>query len=176
MSSLDATPRSSGIAGREPELVDSVQIAGVGDGDPQGAVLERVRDRDHALEDVERDLLGRILVDAGEREVDEGDLVADGERARDPLRRRDALVDDRLRERALAGAAADHRELVVGDEPGRREQVDDELGHRVQCHARAERRRAGRAGLPGAAGRAELRWAFAGHIPRSSYRQRRWIP
>ena len=164
------------VARREPELVDPVQVARIGDGDPQRAVVERVRDRDDALEDVQRDLLGRVLVDAREREVDERDLIADGERARDSLGRRDALVDDRLRERALAGAPSDHRELVLRDETGRREQVDDELGHRVHAHAGAERFRAGRAGVPGAAGLAKLRWRVAGHIPRSSYRQRRGIP
>ena len=52
------------VARREPELVDPVQVARIGDGDPQRAVVERVRDRDDALEDVQRDLLGRVLVDA----------------------------------------------------------------------------------------------------------------
>ena len=77
------------------------------------------------------------------RQVDERDLVADGERAGDPLGRCDTLVDDRLRERAVAGAAAHERELVGSDEPGCGEQVDDELGHRVDADARAERLRAG---------------------------------
>ena len=140
------------VAGREPELVDSVQVAGVGDGDPQRAVLERVRDRGDALEHVQRDLLGRVLVDAREGEVDEGDLVADGERAGDSLRRRDALVDDRLCQRALSGPSADHRELVLRDEACRGEQIDDELRHRVHAHAGAERLSAGRAGVPGGAG------------------------
>ena len=78
-----------------------------------------------------------------ESEVDEGDLVADGERAGDPLGRGDTLVDDRLRERAVARAATHQRELVRRDQAGRGEQIDDELGHRVDRDARAETLRAG---------------------------------
>ena len=161
------------VARRQPQLVDSVQVARVGDGDPQRPVFERVRDRGDALEHVQRDLGGRLLVDAGERQVDERDLIADGERARDPLGRRDALVDDRLRKRALAGAAADERELVRGDEAGGGEQVDDQLGHGVDGHPGLSGAAAGRAGVSPVPACAELRWTLAVHIPRSSYRQRR---
>ena len=48
-----------------------------------------------------------------------GELVADGERAGDPLGRGDALVDERLRERAVARPAARERELVRRDQAGR---------------------------------------------------------
>ena len=66
---------------------------------------------------MERDGLDRVFADAGEREVDERELVARGEHPRDALRRGDALVDERLRERAaLLRAAADERELVGRDE------------------------------------------------------------
>ena len=173
MSSLEETPRSSGIAGREPELVDSVQVSRVGDRDAQRPVLERVRDRDDALQHVQRNLLGSLLVDAREREVDERDLVADCERAGDPFRRRNALVDDRLGERALAGTTAHECELVRRDEARRLQQVDDELSGRVDRHARGKRRRAGVGGLlAGRADGAQIRWTFGVHIPRSSYRQR----
>ena len=79
-----------------------------------------------------------------ESQVDESDLVADGERAGDPGGGGDALVDDRLRERAVARPAAHERELVGGDQTGGGEQVGDELGHRVDRDARAETLRAGR--------------------------------
>ena len=42
------------VARREPQLVDPLDVAGIGDRDAQRAVLERVRDRDDALEDVQR--------------------------------------------------------------------------------------------------------------------------
>ena len=60
--------------------------------------------------------------------------------AGDALARRDALVEDRLRERtALLGATADERELVGRDEAGGGQEVDHELGDRVDRHAAAER-------------------------------------
>ena len=103
------------VAGREPELVDAVQVAGVGDGDRSAPSVERVRDRDDALEHVQRNLLrGVPRRRPSSARSTSGDLVADGERAGDPLGRGDALVDDRLRERALARAAAHERELVGG--------------------------------------------------------------
>ena len=120
-----------------------MQVSRVGDGDAQHTSRQPVRDRHHALEHVERNLLGGVPRDPGESQVDEGHLVADGERARDPLGRGDTLVDDRLRERAVARAAAHQRELVGRDQDGGGEQVDDELGHRVDRNARAETLRAG---------------------------------
>ena len=162
------------VAGREPELVEAVQVAWIGDGDPQRAVVERVRDRDDALEDVQRDQLGGFLRDAGQSKVDDGDLVANGERASDPLGRRDPLVDDRLRKRALARPATHDRELVRRDEVGGGEQVDHQLRHRVDAERRGKRLRAGGGSfIAGLADRAQIRWTFAVHIPRSSYRQAR---
>ena len=100
-------------ARRQPQLVDRVHVAGVGDRDPERVALERVRHGDDALEHVDRDLLGGVLGDAGQRQVDERQLEAAGERAREALRRGDALVQHRLRERAaLLDAPADGRETV----------------------------------------------------------------
>ena len=83
------------VARREPELVDAVQVRRVGDGDAQHAVLERVRNRDDALEHVQRDLSRGFLVDADEREVDERQLVPGREDPRDALARGDAFLDER---------------------------------------------------------------------------------
>src|SRR5581483_6268913 len=96
--------------------------------DPEDAAVELVRDRDDALEDVERDGLDGVLVDAGRGEVDERQPELGGVVARDSLARRDPLVDERAGERTgLAGAAAREGELVGGDETGRAEQVDEQL-------------------------------------------------
>src|SRR5207237_2846867 len=63
----------------------------------------------------------------------------------DALRRGDALVDERLRQRAaLLRAAADERELVGRNELGRRQQVDDELGELVHAVRRRGPRGSGR--------------------------------
>ena len=48
------------VAGREPQLVDAVDVVGVGDGDPKHAVLERERNRADTLENVQRDHLARL--------------------------------------------------------------------------------------------------------------------
>ena len=42
------------IAGREPQLVDSLDVSRIRDGDPQRSVVERVRYRHQTLEHVER--------------------------------------------------------------------------------------------------------------------------
>ena len=140
MSSRPATPISSGkrVASR------SSSIAWTFDGSATATrsvpLSSDVRDRDDALEHVERHLLRRLVVDRVDREVDERELEARRERARDALARRDALVEDRLRERtALLGATADERELVGRDEAGGGQEVDHELGDRVDRHAAAER-------------------------------------
>ena len=94
-----------------------MDVGRVGDRDAQIAVRDRVGDGDDALQDVERNDLPCFRVDARERQVDERELVARGEHARDALARGDAFVDDRLRDgAALARAAADERELVGRDE------------------------------------------------------------
>jgi hypothetical protein len=107
------------VTRRDPQLVDRLDVARIGESDLQRSVRERVRHRDDALEHMQWDLVGGLVVDAREREVDEGHLVASGERTRDAFARRDVLLDQRLRERAaLAHAAPDQRELVGRDEAG----------------------------------------------------------
>ena len=78
--------------------------------------------------------LSGLLVDARQGEVDERYLVAHRQRARDAFAGRDALLDHRLRDRAARGAAAHERQLVGRNEPGGREQVDDELRRDIDGH------------------------------------------
>ena len=107
-------------------------VAGIGDRDPKRASLELVRERLGPLEHGQRDLLDRVGRDVLVAEVDERQVVALGARARDALGRGEALVDERLRERAAPGPAARCGQAIGRDEPGRLEQVGDELGELVQ--------------------------------------------
>ncbi len=126
-------------ARREAELVDRVDVRRVGDRDAKRAVVEEVRDRDDALQNVERHLLRSLVVDRVDCEIDERQLEAGRERTRDALAGRDALIEDRLGQRAaLLGAATDERELVGRDEARRGQEIDHELGHGVDRHAAAE--------------------------------------
>ena len=70
----------------QPQLVDRVHVAGIGDRDAQHVALEGVRDGDHALHHVDGQLLGRLLVHSLHREVDERQVEAARERAGDSLR------------------------------------------------------------------------------------------
>jgi len=166
---LDGEPR------RDAQFVDPVDVAGVCDRDAQGRRVHRERDRADALEHVQRHLLSRLRVDTGIGQVDERQLVAGGERPGDPLARCDPLVDERLCDRPVrTRAAARERQLVLGDEPGRGEQVGDELGGGV--HARrvgtAEPAAGGGRGLLLALRRDGTELEIVGHIPRSRYRQK----
>ncbi len=96
----------------QPQFVDRVQVGGVCDGDPKRLAVERVRNRDDPLEHVQRHQLGGLPVDARQREVDERHVVTRREHPRDPLAGGVALVDDRLGDRAPAGAPADDVQLV----------------------------------------------------------------
>ena len=128
----------SRVASRSSSI--AVDVRRVGDRDAQDLALERVRDRDDALEHVQRDELraprGRRRSCA--RSI-ERQLVARGEHARDALarwrrpRRRAPARASRLRR-----AAARERELVGRDQAGRGEQVDDELGRSLTAGARQE--------------------------------------
>ena len=140
MSSREATPRSSErrVASRSSSI--AVQVRRVGDRDAEDAVVGRVRDRADPLEDVQRDLLRRLLVDCDEREVDERQLVACREHAGDALARGDTLVDERRGERArLLGAPSREREAIRRHEPRRCEEVGDELDGLAHPEGRRQR-------------------------------------
>ena len=127
------------VARRQTQLVDRVHVAGVGDRDPERVALECVWQGAHSLEHVDRNLAGGLLVHARQRQVDERQLEAAGQRAGQALRRGDALVQHRLRERAsLLDPPPNGRQAVAGDEPGRLDQVCDELGDLVDTVARGQ--------------------------------------
>ena len=139
MSSRERDRELERVPRREPELVDRMQVPRIGDGDLEHVVLEGVRNRDRALERVHRDELRRVGGDADRREVDERQVMARREHARDAVRRRGALLDQRIRDRRAVGRApADERERVGPDELGRAEQVEDELGRLVDAERGAE--------------------------------------
>ena len=119
------------MAGREPKLVDALDVAGIGDSDSQRSVVEGVRDRDDALEDVDGDLAARVVRHTGEGEVDERHLEACRERSGQALARGHVLIDEGGGERAHARRAADARQLVGGYEARGGDQIRDELRERV---------------------------------------------
>ncbi len=84
---------------REAKLVDGVQVPGIGDRDLEDVALERVRHRHGALERLHRDQLRRVDGDPDGMEVDDRKVVPDGQHAGDAVGGRDALVDQRLRDR-----------------------------------------------------------------------------
>ena len=120
------------VAAGEPELVDAVDVARVGDRDPEPVALPRDGDRDDALERQQRDELGRVRRHPLLLEVDERQVVAPGERSRDALGLSVALVAQRLGERAGAGTASGRGEPVAWDDLGRRDELGDEIGDGVE--------------------------------------------
>ena len=119
-------------ARREAHLVDRLDVARICDGDAENVPVQRIRHGLDPLEHVQRELLDRVLGDADDGKVDKRKVVAARERARDALWGGDALVEEGLCERAaLPGAAANKSEPVRRNEPGRLDQVGDELGELV---------------------------------------------
>src|SRR5439155_12952329 len=88
------------VLGREPKLVDGVHVLRVRDRNQKLVAVDRIRNRADALEDVEGDELGRLRGDAVLDDVDEREIVAEGERTGNARSHRVALLDERLRERA----------------------------------------------------------------------------
>ena len=88
MSSRGADRELERVLRRETELVDRVQVSGIGDDDLEHVVLEGVRNRDRALERVHGDELRRVGRDADRRDVDERKVVPGGEHPGDAVRRR----------------------------------------------------------------------------------------
>ena len=125
---------------REPELVEALDVLRLGDADPQRLAVEGERDRAHALEHGERDQLRRLGVDALDREVDQRHVVLLGEVARDAERVREALVEERARERAALRAGAHGLELVRREQPAVADDLRDELAVVLGVLGRAERR------------------------------------
>ena len=165
------------MPGREPQLVDAVQVRGLGDGNEQGVAAERVRHGDDALEDVQGDQARRLFVHVREGEVDERELVARGQDPGDAVARGDALLDERLREGAgLAGAPAHDGELVGRHELRGGEQICDQLGELVDAVLAAERRAQAAARRQDGAEDGGFLALVAHPIPRTRYRQQALRP
>ena len=64
--------------------------------------------------------------------LDDGKPVLGGDEPRDGLARRKFLVDQHLDDREVLRLLPDGGELGLGDEPGRLEQVDDQLAHELR--------------------------------------------
>ena len=137
--------RSDGELDREPrrksQLVDACDVRRIGDRDPKSVPFEPVRKRFGPLEHGKRDLLDGFRRDLLGQDLDEREMVARSERARDADARREPFVDQRLRQRASARATAGRSEPVAGDETERLDQVGNKLGELVD---RVRRREAGR--------------------------------
>jgi hypothetical protein len=151
-----------------------VDVAGIGDGNPEDVAVDLVRDRRAALQHVQRHELRRLGVDRDHPEVEQRQLVPGRERARDAVGAGGALVDERLRERAgSARAATRERKLVRGEQAGRREQVREQLCLLVDRLALGRRQPGGGLGrgvVARARGNSECE--VVAHIPRSRYRQK----
>ena len=117
MSSRDGDRQLERVPRREPQLVDRVEVAGIRDRDLEDVVLEGVGNGDRALERRNGNQLRRVDGDAGRGEVDDRQVMPHREHAGDAVRRRRALLDERVGDRgALGGPAADERQPVGRDE------------------------------------------------------------
>src|SRR3954451_1628681 len=156
-------------ARREAQLVDRMDVAGIRDSDPEDIPLDGVRDGLDPLEHVQLKLLDRVLCHADDRQVDEGKVVAAREGACDALRGGDSLVEDGLRERAaLLGAAADERQPVGRNQPGRLDQAGHERRELVDGKRGRQGAFFGSLRQPGPAGCAQF--GEVHEIPRMRYR------
>ena len=159
----------------EAELVDRVQVAGVRDRDAENVALELVRDGHRTFERLYRDQLGRFDGDADGREVDDRKVMTHGKHAGDSVGGRDALVDQRLRERcSVDGPPTDERDGFGCDERRVLEEVEEELGRVVRAERRRQRTARGHRGACRLCGLLGTRCASDTHgrLPRRGYRQR----
>jgi hypothetical protein len=150
--------------GRELQLVDRVHVLRVGDRHAKNARFDGVGDRDQPLEDVERDFLGGVGRDTGADEIDDRQGEARRERVGDPLRRREALVDERLREGTRLRSRAGERHVRGRQQAGLLDDICDELRDGIDREGRPKRARTGgpvllRRRSP------QLSWPFQLHNP-----------
>ena len=139
MSSRLATPRSTVVARGEPQLVDAVDVRR---GRRPRRAAARRRGRPGSRRRAGACGAARARPRRARRalpQVDEREAVAAGERPRDALGWRDALVEERLGERAGAGAPAGRGEPVARQQLRRREQLGDEIGDRLEPDRAAPR-------------------------------------
>jgi hypothetical protein len=115
------------LARRQPELVEPADVAGIGDRDLDRRAVRGERNRTDALEHGQRDQLRSFGVDAGDRKVDQRQVVLLGERPRHAEGAREALVDESLRERAADSALARLLDLVRLEQPRLADDLRDEI-------------------------------------------------
>ena len=137
MSSRLATPMSTGNLLASLSSSIPWMFAGVGDRDPEPVARVGNRNRDDPLEGQQRHQLGSAGDDALRLQVDEGQIVASGERAGNALRLRIPLVAQRLGQRARAGAPARGGKPIARDHLGSEDEVGDQVAHRLEARAGA---------------------------------------
>ena len=93
------------VLGGQAQLVDAVDVLGIGDRDAQLVAGEREGDGDDALQHAQLDEYRGVRRDPRLGEVDHGQVVPARDRPRDALRLGVPVVEQRLRERAAAGAS-----------------------------------------------------------------------
>jgi hypothetical protein len=82
--------------------------------------------------------MGRVDRHAYRRDVDEGEVMSGGEHPGDTVRRRGALLDQRIRDRRAVDRSVTYEsERIRPDQVGRTEQVE----HELRCLVDAERQR-----------------------------------
>jgi hypothetical protein len=97
------------LAGGDLQLVEAADVLRVGDRDLEPVAVAGERDRDDAVQHRQRDRPGGLVVDAGDAEVDERQVVLLGDRPRCVERAGELSVDQLLRERVTR-----HGPVAVG--------------------------------------------------------------
>jgi len=120
------------VTGGEPELVDAVDVAGVGNRDAKAIPDERDRDRYDALQRPQGNEFRRTGRDPLFLEIDEGQSVPAGQRSSDAVRLSVALVAERLGERPGAGPPPRRCETVAWNELRGRDEIGDEVCNRLE--------------------------------------------
>ena len=119
------------MAAREAQGVDSVNVLWVGDRHAEDP-LEGVGDRRDLLKHMQRYGVGREQVDADAAELYDRQPVLSGDDPRDRLARGEALVDEHLDDGHAPRLLPQDADLLLGDEPGLLQEVDDELAHQLR--------------------------------------------
>ena len=137
------------LAAGEPQRIDAVDVLRVGDRHAERVALVGVRDRVDLFEDVQRYRAGGNRIDSDRAELDHGEAMLCRDDPCDRLARGKPLVDQHLDHREVLRLLPQDGELGFGDQPGRLEQVDDQLAHEL-----GDRSGSGRAlGRPAPVGR-----------------------
>ena len=125
---------------REAELVDGVEIPGIGDRDLEHVALECVGHGRGAFQRLYGNQLRGVDRHVQRRQVDDREVVTHGEHPSDAVRGRRAFLDKSLCDRCAAGGSLAHeRERIRGDQRGPLEEVEDVLRGLVDAEWGCER-------------------------------------